>query len=93
MSDGFSYAWDAAAPDGDKVDPASIIINGAALNLVADYRVTVNSFLAQGGDNFSVLIDGTDRLGGEIDVDALVNYFGVNSPIAPGPQDRVTRLN
>ncbi len=93
VSDGFSYAWDAAAPDGDKVDPASIIINGAVLNLVADYRVTVNSFLAQGGDNFSVLIDGTDRLGGEIDVDALVNYFGVNSPIAPGPQDRVTRLN
>jgi 5'-nucleotidase len=55
--------------------------------------VTVNSFLADGGDNFAVLVDGTDRLGGEVDLDALVTYFGDNSPVAPGPQDRITRLN
>jgi 5'-nucleotidase len=93
VSEGFSYKWDALAPDGSKVDPASIVINGAFLNLDADYRVTVNSFLAQGGDNFSLLLEGTDRVGGEIDLDALVSYFGLNSPIAPGPQDRITRLN
>lgn len=93
VSAGFSYRWDASAPDGDKVDPASIVINGAALNLVADYRVTVNSFLAQGGDNFSVLVEGTDRLGGVIDLDALTTYFDLNSPVPPGPQDRITRLN
>jgi 5'-nucleotidase len=57
------------------------------------YRVTVNSFLADGGDNFSVLTAGTDRLGGEIDLDALVTYFNDNSPVAPGPQNRITRLN
>jgi 5'-nucleotidase len=57
-----------------------------------NYRVTVNSFLASGGDNFSVLVDGTNRLGGEIDLDALVTYFGDNSPpgVDPGPQDRIT---
>jgi len=93
VSEGFSYEWDATAPDGAKVDPASIVINGALLNLDADYRVTVNSFLAQGGDNFSLLLEGTDRVGGEIDLDALVSYFGLNSPVAPGPQDRITRLN
>ena len=51
-----------------------------------------NSFLAEGGDNFQVLVEGTNRLGGEVDVDALVRYFGANSPVSPGPQSRITRL-
>jgi 5'-nucleotidase len=92
VSEGFSYEWDAAAADGSKVDPLSIMINGAPVIPLTSYRVTVNSFLADGGDNFSVLVDGTDRLGGEVDLDALVTYFGLNSPVAPGPQDRITRL-
>jgi len=93
ISDGFSYTWDAAAPVGSRIDPASIVIDAAPLDLTASYRVTVNSFLADGGDNFTVLRDGTDRLGGEVDLDALVTYFGTSSPVAPGPQDRITRLN
>ena len=93
VSDGFTYTWDAAQPDGSKVDPLSIMINGAAVSPLTSYRVTVNSFLADGGDNFTVLTEGTERLGGEIDLDALVTYFGANSPVFPGPQDRITRLN
>ncbi|MEN8133638.1 MAG: bifunctional metallophosphatase/5'-nucleotidase [Pseudomonadota bacterium] len=93
ISAGFSYTWDAAAVDGVKVDPASVVINGEALDLAASYRITVNSFLAAGGENFTVLTEGTDRLGGEVDLDALVNYFKLNSPVSPGPQDRITRLN
>jgi 5'-nucleotidase len=93
VSEGFSYTWDAASPDGAKVDPTTIYINGMEVNPSTDYRVTVNSFLANGGDNFAVLVDGTNRLGGEVDLDALVTYFGSNSPIAPGPQDRITSIN
>jgi 5'-nucleotidase len=79
--------------DADKVIAATIEISGVPVVPGNSYRVTVNSFLADGGDNFSVLTLGTDRLGGEIDLDALVTYFGFNSPVAPGPQDRITRLN
>jgi len=93
VSAGFSYTWDSAQPDGSKVDPATIVIDGSPIDLGADYRITVNSFLSDGGDNFTVLPDGTDRLGGEVDLDALVTYFGANSPVAPGPQDRITRVN
>ena len=93
VSEGFTYTWDAAAPVGSRVDPATIMINGSPIDLGTGYRVTVNSFLADGGDNFSVLRDGTDRLGGEVDLDALVAYFGANSPVAPGPQDRINRVN
>jgi 5'-nucleotidase len=93
VSDGFTYTWDAAQPIGSRVDPATIKIGGVTVDLGTGYRVTVNSFLADGGDNFTVLVDGTDRLGGEVDLDALVAYFGANSPVPPGPQDRITRLN
>ncbi len=92
VSSGFSYEWSASAPAGAKIDPASIMIDGVIVDPGANYRVTVNSFMADGGDNFSILVDGTDRLGGEVDLDALVIYFGANSPVAPGPQDRITQI-
>jgi 5'-nucleotidase len=56
----------------------------------ASYRVTVNNFLADGGDNYTALRQGVNRLGGDVDLDALVRYFEANSPIAPGPQNRIT---
>jgi 5'-nucleotidase len=95
VSEGFTYTWDANELDADKVDPSSIEIGGVPVVAGDDYRITVNSFLSDGGDNFSVLTEGTDRLGGEVDLDALVTYFGDLSPpgVAPGPQDRITRLN
>ena len=92
VSTGFSYEWSTSAADGARVDPASIMIGGVAVDPAGSYRVTVNSFLSDGGDNFSVLVDGTDRLGGEVDLDALVTYFGNHSPVAPGPQDRITAI-
>ena len=52
----------------------------------------MNNFLATGGDGFSVFTRCTNPLGGEIDLDALVAYFAANSPVAPGPQNRITRL-
>jgi 5''-nucleotidase/2'',3''-cyclic phosphodiesterase and related esterases len=69
------------------------MINGVAVDPSATYRITVNSFLADGGDRFTVLTEGGDRLGGDIDLDALEAYFVAHSPVAPGPQNRITRLN
>jgi 5'-nucleotidase len=92
VSAGFTYSWSLAAPACNKVDPATIMINGVPIDLSASYRVTVNSFMATGGDNFTVLIDGTDRLGGAVDTDALDAYFAAHSPVAPGPQDRITQV-
>jgi 5'-nucleotidase len=93
VSDGFTYTWDAAMADGAKIDASTIMIDGVMVEPGTDYRITVNSFLASGGDNFSVLVDGTERLGGEIDLDALIAYFGDNSPVPPGPQDRIAVIN
>jgi 5'-nucleotidase len=93
VSEGFSYTWDNARPACDKIDPATIKIAGVVLDPAASYRLTVNSFLADGGDNFTVLTQGTDRLGGAQDLDALSAYFAAKSPVAPGAQNRILRLN
>lgn len=92
VSNGFTYNWSLSAPVGSKVDIASIMINGVPVDPTGSYRVTVNSFLADGGDGFAVLVQGTNRLGGEVDTDALEKYFAANSPVAPGPQDRITQV-
>ena len=92
VSEGFSYVWDAAAPAGSKVDAASIKINGVVVDPERSYRVTVNSFLADGGDGFSVLADGVERVGGDVDLDALIAYFADRGTVEPGPQDRITRI-
>ena len=92
VPEGFTYEWSASAPTGSKVDIGSIEIDGVPIDPNAGYRVTLNNFLATGGDNFSTFTQCTDPLGGEIDLDALVRYFEDNSPIAPGPQDRITQI-
>ncbi len=92
VSQGFAYSWSASAPVGSKVDPASITLNGTPIDPAATYRVTVNSFLADGGDGFAVLTQGTNRLGGGNDLDAFTAYLTANSPVAPLVPNRVTPL-
>jgi 5'-nucleotidase len=87
----YSYSYNAATQTGT-ITPGSVTINGIPVQAAQTYRVAMNNFLASGGDGFSVFNEGSDQLGGEIDLDALVNYFLKNSPVAPGPQDRITRL-
>jgi 5'-nucleotidase len=93
VSNGFTYTYDRAAPIGSRVNPADIKINGTVVDPTATYRVTTNNFVATGGDGFSVFTQCTNPLGGDIDLDALVAYFEANSPVAPGPQNRITRVN
>ncbi|HNB51111.1 MAG TPA: bifunctional metallophosphatase/5'-nucleotidase [Anaerolineales bacterium] len=90
VSTGFSYTWSLSGGPCNKVDPATIMLNGVVIDPTASYRVTVNSFLADGGDNFFVLKDGTDRLGGDVDLDAFEKYFANYSPLTPGTLTRIT---
>ena len=89
---GFTYTWDSTKPLGDRVDAASVRLNGSPVQAGASYRITVNAFLADGGDGFAVLKSGTDRVGGAIDVDALTDYLQAHSPLAPPQTGRITRL-
>jgi len=108
VSDGFTYdlskTFDYVDHDNDpttesvysctSVTVSNVQLNGLDLDLSASYLVTVNNFLADGGDNFATFatIDGP-RIDGGVDLEALINYLGTFSPVAPPSTDRVTELN
>jgi len=93
VSRGFSYTWDAARPLGDRIVTDSLKLNGAPIAPDALLRVTINNFLASGGDGFKTFTEGTERRFGNFDIDALEVYFQKNSPVAPPARDRIQRLN
>ena len=93
LSNGFSYGWDGSKPFGERVIDASMMLNGARIEPATTYRVTVNNYLALGGDGFTVLKDGTAKQFGIFDDEALFAYFQANSPIASSAADRIARTN
>ena len=81
-SKGFRYTYDPARPEGDRI--TGMWLNGTRLASATSYSVTVNSFLASGGDNFRALRNGTSRRDtGKVDLQAMVDYLAANSPVAP----------
>ena len=93
VSKSFNYAWDSARPYGDRVLADRMSLNGQPIDPAKNYRVTVNNYLAVGGDGFTVLKEGTGQQFGIYDVDALHGYFQANSPISPATADRIARVN
>jgi 5'-nucleotidase len=91
-SSGFTYTWDSTRAAGDRVDPSSIRLNGVVIDPAATYRVTVNSFLAGGGDGFGFFKGATERVSSMVDLDALEAYLVANSPLSVPVSDRVTKL-
>lgn len=90
VSAGLTFDYQGSAPFGSRVSNERL--NGAPLDPAAVYRVTVNNFLADGGDAFSVFTQGTNRIGGGDDLVAFTNYLTANSPVAPAPIDRINEI-
>ena len=87
-SEGFTYTWKTDAAPGSRV--ADMKLEGEPIEPAKRYRVTVNSFLAEGGDGFESLKDGTERTGGGQDLDALIAHLGAGER-TPVATPRVTR--
>ena len=100
-SAGFKYNWDGAQACGSRVTNITLrtglgasastetLVNAAGVvqNPTRIYRVTVNNFMADGGDGYTTLAKGTNRVGGAQDIDALTAYLAANfktTPYAPG---------
>ena len=93
VSRGFTYTWDASKLPGQRVVPGSVKLSDQPIDAAARVRVTVNSFMASGGDNFVALKRGLDRRTGVMDIDALEQFVKENPGLAPGPLDRISRLH
>lgn len=88
-SKSLSYRWIAKAPYGQRVQ--DLRIDGQPVDPNASIRFTVNSFMADGGDGLSLLRQGRERLGGELDIDALVAFLKTTP--SPSPDDRIVVVN
>jgi len=84
VSAGLSYRWVAKAPHGQRVQ--DLRLNGAPIEPTVDYRVVVNSYMAEGGDGLDGLRRGRHRLGGPQDVDALVAHLAGAPAPHSGPR-------
>lgn len=93
-SAGFKYTWDGAKSCGARISNVTLRTGGSTETLVdaggvvqnpaKAYRVTVNNFMADGGDGYSTLVKGTNRIGGAQDIDALTAYLvNFKAPKAP----------
>lgn len=90
VSSGFAYQFDLSRPAGERV--SQMVLQGAALRDDMPVRVVMSSYLDSGGDNFTVLTEGRDRLVGGLDLDALEAYFRTQSPAAVPATNRITSV-
>jgi 5'-nucleotidase len=85
---GLRYRWDPSRPAAQRV--RDVMVGGAPLAPERSYRVVVNSFLAGGGNGFSVFTEGRNRRVGALDLDALVAYLTANQAPIPAIEGRIT---
>ncbi|MGW1424394.1 bifunctional metallophosphatase/5'-nucleotidase [Bradyrhizobium manausense] len=93
VSNGFSYTWDASKPPGERVMADKMTLNGRPIEPATGYRVTLNDYLAVGGDGFTVAKQGASPQYGGYDADALFAFFRAHGPIGPLPPTRILRVN
>jgi len=83
-SRGFAYSFDLSRPVGSRI--VSMTLDGKPIDDAATYRVTTSDFLAYGGDTYSELSKGTDRVIGITDLAALEAWLQA-IPARPVPQE------
>ena len=100
---GLKYTYDLTLPEGSRITSLTLTDGTPILNDASTtYSVTMNEFIATGGDGFTVFLGGTNvtRIGIS-DLDALIEYvqykYGVppaNTPINPAiyPDGRITNV-
>lgn len=81
------YTLTRTAPVGSRISDLAIDGHPVAPNGV--YRVAVNKYLAEGGDGFTALTQGTDAVGAGTELEALTGYLAAHSPVVPPSTDRI----
>ena len=79
----FHFTYDLSRPEGSRI--VAMTLDGKPIDPDGRYRVTINNFLASGGDGYSVLTQGTDTFDAGLDLDALEAWLATSPPVpTPG---------
>ncbi|KAJ8024043.1 5'-nucleotidase [Holothuria leucospilota] len=96
---GLIVVYDVTQPPGSRVVSVLVrctfcaIPNYEVLEKRKTYKVVMPSYLADGGDGYSVIPEQTlRRLSGRQDAEVVIDYLRQHSPIAPGPEKRIRIL-
>lgn len=82
LSNNVTYTFDPVRAAGSRV--TSVTLNGAPLDPKRTYTVASSSFLMAGGDNFTVMQEGTNtRDSGLVDTEAFMNFMKRTGMVAP----------
>jgi 2',3'-cyclic-nucleotide 2'-phosphodiesterase / 3'-nucleotidase / 5'-nucleotidase len=86
---GLKYTWSNELPLGEKVVDI-YLPDGSKIDSAGIYSITVNNFMADGGDGYTVLKQGTERTVSSTDLDALVDYIKAQTgPISAQIEGRI----
>jgi 5'-nucleotidase/UDP-sugar diphosphatase len=92
---GMRYSWNPSAPAGSRITGIQVSDGRGGFTPIdpnASYRVVVNNFIAGGGDGYSVLQRGTNKVDtGFLDADVLVEYLQARSPVNPQVEGRIVQ--
>jgi 5'-nucleotidase len=75
----FHFAYDLSRPEGSRI--VAMTLDRKPIDSNGRYRVVVNSFLASGGDGYTVLTEGTETFDAGLDLDALEAWLATNPPV------------
>lgn len=89
-SAGLTYRYDLSRVIGDRV--SDLMLDGKPLDSAANYRVTTNNFLAQGGDSFTLLAKQRDAVIGAVDLDSMQAWLEAVPLRAVPSEDRATEI-
>ncbi|MFE5670994.1 bifunctional metallophosphatase/5'-nucleotidase [Agromyces sp. NPDC056523] len=92
VNEALTYTYDPTAAQGSHI--TEILLNGQPLDPAVTYSVGANSFLASGGDNFTVFREGVNKAdSGKIDLEAMVDYFETFGSAAPDYAQRAVGVD
>ncbi|MCX7706488.1 MAG: 5'-nucleotidase C-terminal domain-containing protein, partial [Anaerolineae bacterium] len=95
---GMRYIFDPTRPAGSRI--VAVQVRGAdglyrPLDMNAIYKVVTNDFMRRGGDGYTVFL--TKAINpydaGAVMADAVAEYIGRNSPVAPTVEGRILRFS
>ncbi|MEN8904426.1 MAG: 5'-nucleotidase C-terminal domain-containing protein [Clostridiales bacterium] len=90
---GLKYTWDSTKPKGEKVIDI-FTYDGVKLDSTKEYTITTNSFLAGGGDEFSLFTQIDNHQIGPLDIDVLVDYIkDLGNPFESKIDGRILKIN
>ncbi|GIL30365.1 bifunctional metallophosphatase/5'-nucleotidase [Actinocatenispora comari] len=87
------YVYDVTKPVGQRVDPATVTIDGQPLDLARGYRVATNAYTVLAYDGYPAFTEYTDAVRHSLDHEGFVRYLRLRKVVSPPELGRATAAN